>query len=65
MEAKLSSRLIRDSIFFKKHINGLGTSKNLVIAPKTKNDCADKGQQKCTEPLSLYRCLYFSPVMEQ
>jgi hypothetical protein len=31
-----------------KHVSGLGKNKNMVIGPKTKNDCAGKNQQQIT-----------------
>jgi hypothetical protein len=30
------------------HTNGLGKNRNMVMGPKTKNDCAGKSQQQIT-----------------
>jgi hypothetical protein len=34
-----------------KHINDLGTNKNMVMGPDTKNDCAGEGHQQFTAML--------------
>lgn len=43
-----------------RNINGLGKNKNMVMGPKTKNDCAGKAQQQILLPCTQYPRAMFS-----